>query len=212
MTPFATNNCPITNCELTNNIKRLNESDFVMVMLTDAVEWKIPDAKFRQSINKRWVSVIIESPVHAGSFGKFNDLFSYTADYLESSEFGINYESQKRFLWGLNVTFNTSHDYSQGKTGFMSALISNCDARHSRRSEYIRHLKKYINVTVYGSCGIACPRDVDCREMVGFKYKFYFAYENSFCKDYITEKFFLMLKYDVIVVVFGAGNYSRFVK
>jgi hypothetical protein len=183
-----------------------------MVTLTDALDYEIPSFKSRQN-RTRWVSVIIESPIHSIGlpYHAYDRLFTYTADYLAESQFGINYESQKRFLWGLNVTFDDTHDYSQGKTGFMTALISNCDARHSRRAEYIRILKKHINITIHGGCGQACPGNIDCREFVGAKYKFYFAYENSFCRDYITEKFFLMLKYDIVVVVFGAGNYSKFV-
>ena len=182
MTPFISNNCPITNCELTNDIKRLNESDIIMVSLTDKLQTKIPELKYRQSIHKRWVSVLIESPVHASSFSEHNGVFTYTADYLEESQFGINYESQKRFIWGLNDSFNESHDFTHGKNGFLAALISNCDARHSKRSEYIRHLKRHINVTVYGGCGLRCPSGVDCREMIGRKFKFFFAGENSFCR------------------------------
>ena len=163
-----------------------------MVMLTDAIDHQIPIEKFRSNLT-RWVSVIIESPVHSLGlpFHEYDRLFTFTADYLQESNFGINYESQKRFLWGFNATFKDSHDYGKGKTGFMSALISNCDARHSRRSDYIKHLKKYINMTIHGGCGLACPPNVDCREFIGSKYKFYFAYENSFCRDYVTEKFFL---------------------
>jgi len=106
--------------------------------------------------------------------------------------------------------FNEKHDYHAGKTGFMTALISNCGAS-TRRLKFIGELKKHIEVEIYGKCGRECPKNVDCREYVGSKYKFYFSFENSLCRDYITEKFFLMLKYDTIPVVFGLGNYSRFV-
>ncbi len=92
----------------------------------------------------------------------------------------------------------------------MTALISHCSAS-SRRLEFIKELQNHIEVQVYGKCGKQCPNNLDCREYVGAKYKFYFAFENSLCRDYITEKFFLMLKYDTIPVVFGMGNYSRFV-
>ena len=190
--PFKEHNCPVTNCELTRDKKRLNDSDFVIVWLTDSIEQDIPKYRLEK---QRWIGGVIESPVHTPSFGQFNGVFNYTADYQVESEFGINYESQKRFLWGLNTTFNDSYDYSQGKTGFMTALISNCGAWHNNRMAYIANLKKYINMTVHGGCGQKCPPDVDCREFVGAKYKFYFAFENSNCKDYITEKFFVRIFY-----------------
>ena len=206
--PFKDHNCPVTNCELTNDKDRVNQSDFVLVWLTDNLEKEIP--KMRPE-KQRWVAGVIESPIHTPSYTRFNGVFNLTADYQIESEFGINYESQKRFLWGLNATFDESHDFSQGKTGFIGALISNCNAWHNKRLEYINNLRKYVDVTIHGRCGIECPKEVDCREMVGAKYKFYFAFENSNCKDYITEKFFQLLKYDTVMVVFGAGNYSRYV-
>jgi len=46
--------------------------------------------------------------------------------------------------------------------------------------------------------------------MVEKKYKFYFSLENSLCKDYVTEKLFEALKYNVVPVVFGGANYSSF--
>merc|ERR1711915_945299 len=39
-------------------------------------------------------------------------------------------------------------------------------------------------------------------------YKFYFSLENSVCKDYISEKFFNILKYNVIPVVLNGANMS----
>ena len=56
--PFLRNHCPITNCELTNDFNKLNESDFVLVSLSD----KIPDTyKIKRPPKQRWISVIIES-------------------------------------------------------------------------------------------------------------------------------------------------------
>jgi alpha-1,3-fucosyltransferase len=46
---------------------------------------------------------------------------------------------------------------------------------------------------VYGTCGVPCTVN-DCREWIALRYKI-----------------FLMLKYDIIPVVIGGGNYSRFV-
>ncbi len=41
------------------------------------------------------------------------------------------------------------------------------------------------------------------------KVPFNFSFENSFCDDYVTEKFFKVLEYDIIPVVLGSGNYSK---
>ncbi|CAG5134563.1 unnamed protein product [Candidula unifasciata] len=70
-------------------------------------------------------------------------------------------------------------------------------------------------VDIYGSCGtLTCSRtDGDkCFEMLNTDYKFYLSFENSNCRDYITEKFFVNgLKHDVIPIVMGAApeDYER---
>jgi Glycosyltransferase family 10 (fucosyltransferase) C-term len=47
--------------------------------------------------------------------------------------------------------------------------------------------------------------------MVTRVYKFYLAFENSLCADYVTEKFFRFLRRDVVAVALGAANYTQFV-
>ena len=46
--------------------------------------------------------------------------------------------------------------------------------------------------------------------MIEENYKFYLSFENSFCNDYITEKFWKVLSFNVIPVVMGSGNYSKY--
>lgn len=204
--PFKNHHCPVTNCELTVDKSRLNEADYAVVLATDRNEG-IPHERNSKT---RWIWMNIESPFYKPSYAKFNGMFNYTSDYLYESEFGGNYVSQMRFLWAKNTTFNENHNYHEGKSGFLAGLISNCGAANKRIS-YMNALKNHAEVTIYGRCGIPCPANTDCRQYIGDKYKFFFSFENSICRDYITEKFFLMLKYNVIPVVFGGGNYSRFV-
>ena len=86
-----------------------------------------------------------------------------------------------------------------------------------------------IQVDVYGGCGkLKCGRDrqEECYKMVNRSYKFYLSLENSVCRvgwvtarslsispclsqDYVTEKFFNLLPYNVIPVVLNGANMSR---
>ena len=91
----------------------------------------------------------------------------------------------------------------------------------------IRHLE----VDVYGTgwCsdpGLKCDRSQEktCLEMLDTSYKvtvclfvftqfsllqFYLALENSLCTDYVTEKFWMVLDYNVIPVVLNGVNMSN---
>ena len=59
--------------------------------------------------------------------------------------------------------------------------------------EYALELSKYINVDIYGPCGkFKCAKSESkkCYGKLNTDYKFYLAFENSNCKDYITEKLY----------------------
>jgi len=94
--------------------------------------------------------------------------------------------------------------------------VSNCNSE-SGRETVIKKLKEYLSVDVYGkgSCsdpGMTCERSKDdkCLQMLSTSYKFYLSFENSLCADYITEKFFKVLDYNVIPVVINGVNMTKF--
>jgi hypothetical protein len=47
--------------------------------------------------------------------------------------------------------------------------------------------------------------------MLEEKYYFYASFENSHCRDYVTEKLFNNLRHYYIPVVYGAGDYEKLV-
>ena len=81
-------------------------------------------------------------------------------------------------------------NYANGKTKLAAAIISNCYTSNTRE-EYIELLQQFIQVDVYGWCGTYyCERSEDkCLKRLTKEYKFYLAFENANCRDYITEKF-----------------------
>jgi alpha-1,3-fucosyltransferase len=208
-TPFKENNCPVTNCETTNDRQKLKESDLIVFHMRDSIDYLPPE----RYPNQRWVFLLYESPVHSPDFKIYNNLFNLSATYKLNSDFTSIY--LKNYVWiENNIDFNVSNDFSNGKTGFAAAVISNCGGS-SRRLEYIKELQQSIEVKIFGKCGKPCPKSfengTDCKEIIGNNYKFFFAFENSVCSDYITEKFFDILPFNIIPVVFGGGNYSQFV-
>ncbi|MFH4980517.1 hypothetical protein AB6A40_007226 [Gnathostoma spinigerum] len=86
------------------------------------------------------------------------------------------------------------------KTMAVLQLVSNCETR-SRREQYVKVLSKYIPVTVLGECSKTQCND-SCAEHQLLIHRFYLAFENSICKDYVTEKFFRPLhKFSVPIVL-----------
>lgn len=205
--PFKKINCPFTKCELTNDKAQLYNSELVLVHMRDEISY-LP--KYRPK-NQRWVFVLYESPQHSPKLSKFNGIFNFTSTYRIDSDF---FESDDTFYWKENENFNIDFDYLKSKKHFASAIISNCEAQ-SKRLDYIKVLQKYISIDIYGKCGKPCPtsnsKHKDCKSIIADEYKFYFAFENSICQDYLTEKFYHILYHNIIPVVLGGADYENYV-
>jgi alpha-1,3-fucosyltransferase len=162
-----------------------------------------------------------ESPASLAATGydysMYTNFFNLTSTYEIDSDFPGVY-SMSKFKWELNENFDENQDFSSNKFFFAAAVISNCHDK-ANRLEYIKELRKYIQVDFFGQCGDKkCPLyytnssiEGDCKRIIFKEYKFFLAFENSFCKDYITEKFFHALNYSIIPVVRGHGNYNLYV-
>jgi alpha-1,3-fucosyltransferase len=92
-------------------------------------------------------------------------------------------------------------------------VVSNCQTP-SKRENYVKELQKYIEIDVFGKCGTFVCDDRnslgDCFTTIKEQYKFYLSFENSFAKDYVTEKFFSRMQDGLLPIVLGQANYSAF--
>ena len=89
-------------------------------------------------------------------------------------------------------------------------------------------MSKFMTIDVFGKCSklynknyeektckkgcdnnaFDCAKE-DCYKMLETNYRYYLSFENSICQDYVTEKFFRPLKYDVIPITLnGADMYN----
>ena len=101
-------------------------------------------------------------------------------------------------------------NYARGKTKLVAWFVSNCESE-SLREKYVENLQKYVTVDIYGKCGdhVCWAGDQeDCYSMLEKDYKFYLSFENAFCRDYVTEKFYQLVDRRIIPIVYGAANYS----
>ena len=202
--------CPVTNCEATIDKLRIDESSLVVTHMRDS--FNISSLSNYRPASWRTVFLIYESPFHTPRFphSEYKNFYNLTSTYKLDSDFPHFYE--KGLHWKENTNFDKDFDFHGAKTKFAAALISNCDDSKSGRLEYIRRLKLYVPVDVYGKCGDhECPANGDCRAFLAAEYKFFLAFENSICDGYITEKFFHTLRYNSIPVVHGGGQYEQIV-
>jgi hypothetical protein len=117
-------------------------------------------------------------------------------------------ESQAQFV------IPTIEEFSKRKMAVW--VVSHCQT-DSRREKLVSELEKYIPIDTYGSCGghsknctVSRKKSSffqDCHPDVGTNYKFYLSFENALCIDYVTEKFFKVLKTGMIPVVYGGADY-----
>ncbi|XP_069361850.1 glycoprotein 3-alpha-L-fucosyltransferase A [Maniola hyperantus] len=199
-TEFIRNKCPVDRCSLTADARE--------AATADAILYKDHHTPFnvKRPPNQIWILYYLECPYHTASLRPTSlDVFNWTSTYRRDSDIVAPYEKWV-YYDELFTDKEPDKNYAANKTKKVAWFVSNCHARN-RRLQYARQLSKFISVDIYGACGSHhCPRaDPNCLEMLDKEYKFYLAFENSNCRDYVTEKFFVNgLQHDVLPIVMGA--------
>ncbi|XP_071529225.1 alpha-(1,3)-fucosyltransferase C-like [Panulirus ornatus] len=139
------------------------------------------------------------SPPRPGILDTSGDTYR---DYMEALHRGDSLQDDPDWLTFLN------------RPKLVAWMVSHCSTS-SGREFYVRELKKYVSVDVFGLCGnLRCgKRHTDWRcytDVLRPTYKFYLAFENSMCVDYLTEKVWLPMMYGLVPVVYGGANYTHF--
>lgn len=203
---FLDQKCNVDTCELIDQRSAASTADAI---LFNASPQK---PVIQRPAHQIWILFMLESPYHTPGLSAYSGIYNWTATYRHDSDIVAPYEKFVRY--NEDVKFLPQNkSYAEGKTKKVAWFVSNCGARNTRK-EYAKELSKYISVDIYGHCGtLQCPRrNKKCFEMLNTDYKFYLSFENSNCRDYITEKFFVTgLQHDVIPIVMGGApeDYAR---
>ncbi|KRX67614.1 Glycoprotein 3-alpha-L-fucosyltransferase A [Trichinella sp. T9] len=188
-------NCPVNNCKAVPDYSAVNEADAVLFrrmvpQLTSSHHHQI------------WIFYSLESPLHSINLESLNGLVNWTATYRLDSDIVAPYGKFEKAEVSI-LPVDTSR-----KTKMVAWFVSNCYTS-SKRELYVKQLKEYISVDVYGACSNKrCKKfSSDCENMLDNDYRFYLSFENSLCKDYITEKYFHnAMEHYIIPVVMGASK------
>jgi len=183
---FTYQKCPVNHCVVTDDRRRIKDADAVMFHHSGGRPWAY------RPPNQVWILYMLESPYHTPGLSGYRDVFNWTATYRHDSVIVTPYEKFVPFNENVR-TLPQNKSYAAGKTKQVAWFVSNCGGRNNRR-QYATELAKYISVDVYGACGpLKCPRhnSQKCFNKLNKDYKFYLSFENSNCRDYITEKYFV---------------------
>lgn len=182
----------------------------------------------REKKKQSYIHYSFESPVWGGAdtLLKMGTFFNGSMSYRLDSTFVRRWGSIKKVkdhpaswteLKGIIQNFGERNRHiskkSANQTALVSWFVSHCKT-FSRRESLVEELRRHIPVDIFGTCPFGnqvCGKKEgeDCLKLLHLKYKFYLSFENSICKDYVTEKYFKILPYDVIPVVFNGGDMSK---
>ncbi|XP_042872436.1 alpha-(1,3)-fucosyltransferase C-like [Penaeus japonicus] len=159
-----------------------------------------------RSPHTRYVLWVRESASYPGNIIDFRYTFNWTYTYRLDSDFlnayGFVIHRPHPLVYPL------PRNYAAGKTKLAAWFVSNCHPP-SGRDLVAKKLQDYMKIDVFGKCGpFTCRQNAICMQMLEKRYKFYLSFENSLCRDYATEKFFKILKLDIVPIVYGLANYS----
>lgn len=207
--------CRVQACRITYNRSELLISDAVLFHGRD-----LPDVLHMRNIVKkkpskqRWIYFMHESPKFTYyDPALYNGFFNWTMSYRKDSEFFVPYRTYTRLEpdeIAFRQTVNTN--YADGKDKLVVWIVSHCGGL---REELVRKLTKYIKVDVFGSCSRRFNQTETCRRSSPAcclklqRYKFIIAFENSFCIDYVTEKYwYTPFGHNIVPVVMGGASYD----
>ncbi|XP_067945380.1 4-galactosyl-N-acetylglucosaminide 3-alpha-L-fucosyltransferase FUT6-like [Watersipora subatra] len=211
--PSAFSNCKYK-CKWTSNKNDYSKSDAVVFHLynnLDNKDFVLSELPARRNVNQKWILMIREPPAfyYPAQLKLLNDMFNLTMTFQSTADISIPYGG----YWNLTKDHKRrpSINYMKGRNKMVIWLVSNC-ITSSRREKYVEQLQKYIQVDVFGDCGKKVALGYNqYMKNIAKHYKFYIAFENSDCEDYITEKFWRSLHLGMIPIVRGLrADYKKF--
>ncbi|KAF0986938.1 hypothetical protein HZS_3837 [Henneguya salminicola] len=169
--------------------------------------------KYSNTIKSKYKKILIvhsiESPnsviVQNFDYQKSQQYFvHWIISYYQNSFFHIPYGYYEKAEQIKNINKNVRKWFVQ-RTNATLAIISNCNVKETIRLKYIVELKKYFQVDTFGECFDNEISDLK-RQIKLSEYKFYLSFENTQCDQYITEKYWEVIKYGIIPIVMGFGS------
>ena len=218
-------NCGGVKCQYTHD-KSLYGVSHALLFFFNQVAYRKKNIKSfhpRHRIPKQyWIAQFHGPPTFIFRFSRMfqmKNIFNLSSSYHHKADVRTVHGKCNKAIESETIQSN----YATGKKGLVSWFVSHC-VTPNRRESYVKELTEYIPVNVYGGCddlnsqGTLCKNSRenhqncdDARDTMN-SYKFYLAFENSNCVDYITEKVYKVLEphmTTVPIIMSGESNLEQ---
>ncbi|KAK3725623.1 hypothetical protein RRG08_043040 [Elysia crispata] len=216
--------CEYSKCKMVDKVETADAVIFLVARLTRLTG--VPT--FKRKKGQIWILKTDEAPSRFTWFTSLNrvglkDRFNWTLTHKLNSDLPQVYG---RLIQRANVPRKDYDRIYYGKTRTAAWFVSHCPVR-SRRRILVKQMQQRVDIDIFGNCGtMNCGQgqkipgvmgmrlqadNETCLPMLSAKYKFYLAFENSLCQEYISEKFFKLFNdVDIVPVVRGGANYKSY--
>ncbi|KAI1710917.1 glycosyltransferase family 10 (fucosyltransferase) c-term domain-containing protein [Ditylenchus destructor] len=198
---FNQSTCPYR-CTYTDNRTLIQNATIVLFHVRNLDHKELPPNNPDQ-LNVFFLS---ESPLYTQDKHTFvrPNFFNVTMTYRTDSDIFVPYGSFQSIVPGVTQpeeiwTKEQVHEKVMRKTELAVQFVSNCHTP-SHRENFTELLQNYMNITKFGACFDRYCLGDKCLEDNLEKHFFYLAFENSICRQYVTEKFW-NIKHLVVPVV-----------
>jgi len=215
---FEENKCKVSNCMLSKDkaLVTPETADAVVFLYTNLCN--LPKIYGRKSY-QRYVLLTDDPP---NCFNRnyykrepfFGGFFNWTMSYRANSDISWT----KGWVQKVDKVSDVSQlkrlkqqQLSGKKKKLVAWYVARCGSV-SEREGYITELKEYLQIDTYGPCGdLACPIGTDvqsCLDYIAENYKFVLTFERYICDDFVTKRFFDVLRRPTVPIVFGGADYE----
>nr|XP_053611643.1 alpha-(1,3)-fucosyltransferase C-like isoform X4 [Plodia interpunctella] len=230
---FIEMNCPYQNCYVTDNknfLLKITDFDAIIFSGRSSRKYTLSYLPQQRSPSQKYIFALNEPvPMFLTCNPLLENFFNWTWTHKLSSDIRWSYVliydlhgnevgPKQNMTWPTEMTpikDKKTKAILDGKSKAAAWFVSHCDT-FGRREKYVKVLKPELAslnliLDVYGDCGnLSCPvGDNKCNELVKADYYFYFSFENSITRDYVTEKLLTALLNYAVPVVYGGADYTR---
>ena len=215
--PFIDSNCIINKCIITTDKSESTRNDAIVFDARHLTSGRLPDTKPH---NQKWIFFSSESPLSVSAqalpIDSLTNRFDLSWTYRSDSDIVYSYANVRQIDGESSQSFKASDIFYiwKSKSKMILWLTNKCQTA-SKRETYVSELKDLIDVDIYSQCSDD-HKDVNVEDEtvlknLAEKYLFVVAFEEDFCKDYVSKRLFKYLEHNMIPIVRGGADYSKIV-